>query len=73
MTEKRLQIMCRNNRWDISIELQRHILEVYGDEPDSYEWTEQDLFEQIRRFVVQGGQNAEICQKSSIRMLSDSG
>jgi hypothetical protein len=31
--------------------LERYILSIYGEEPFPYEWTEQDLCEQIRGLV----------------------
>lgn len=45
----------RRNFWRISVELESKILEEFGKEPEPdenehfYEYTEQDLYEQIRK------------------------
>lgn len=73
ITEKQLKILCRDNRWNLSDELKQHILKVYGEEPDSYSWTEQDLFEQVRKLVVQGRQTTLNRNNISDTMSMDSG
>jgi len=52
MTRKKLKDLCDSMRWRISPELESKILLEYGEEPTPYEWSEQDLFEQIRKLVV---------------------
>jgi len=54
ITKKDINIL-RKNFWRISDELENEILEKFGKEPESdenghfYEYTEQDLYEQIRK------------------------
>ena len=50
-TKRHIDRLRNEGRMDISRELERHILSELGDEPFPYEWTEQDLDENIRRIV----------------------
>lgn len=51
MTKKKLRNLCESMHWWISPELESKILADFGEEPIPYEWSEQDLFEQIRKLV----------------------
>ena len=54
ITKKDINFL-RRNFWKISAELESEILETFGKEPEPdenghfYEYTEQDLYEQIRK------------------------
>lgn len=56
ITKKDINIL-RRNFWRISPELESEILETFGEEPEPdenghfHEYTEQDLYEQIRKMV----------------------
>lgn len=50
ITKKDINFL-RKKFWRISDELEREILEKFGTEPEPYEYTEQDLYEQIRKMV----------------------
>ena len=50
ITKKDINFL-RRKFWRISDELEREILEKFGKEPEPYEYTEQDLYEQIRKMV----------------------
>lgn len=50
ITKKDINFL-RRNFWRISDELESEILEKFGKEPEPDEYTEQDLYEQIRKMV----------------------
>lgn len=50
ITKKDINFL-RRKFWRISDELEREILEKFGKEPEPYKYTEQDLYEQIRKMV----------------------
>lgn len=53
ITRKRINEMRTHNRMRIDAELEEIILARYGEEPEPFEYTEQDLCEQIRKLVYQ--------------------
>ena len=53
ITPKMINEMRRHGRIPIDKELEASLLEHYGTEPFPHTYTEQDLYEQIRKFIVQ--------------------
>jgi hypothetical protein len=53
ITRKRINGMRTHGRMRIDAELEEIILAEYGVEPEQYEYSEQDLHEQIRKLVYQ--------------------
>lgn len=53
ITRKRINEMRIHGRMRIDADLEEIILAEYGVEPEPYEYTEQDLCEQIRKLVYQ--------------------
>lgn len=54
LTEKMLQEYIQQNRISITKEKTQEILQVLGNEPDNhYEWSEQDLYEHLRKLIKQ--------------------
>lgn len=51
-SKKLIETICRNYRVEPNKILVAHILSVYGREPSPHVWTEQDLFEQIRKIIL---------------------
>ena len=52
LTEKMLQEYIQQNRISITKEKTQEILQVVGSEPDNhYEWSEQDLYEHLRKLI----------------------
>ncbi|MGN0487349.1 MAG: hypothetical protein ACI4GB_08980 [Acutalibacteraceae bacterium] len=52
LTEKMLQEYIQQNRISITKEKTQEILYVLGIEPDNhYEWSEQDLYEQLKKLI----------------------
>lgn len=52
LTEKMLQEYNQQNRISITKEKTQEILHVLGIEPDNhYEWSEQDLYEHLRKLI----------------------
>ena len=52
LTEKMLQEHIQQNRISITKEKTQEILQVLGNEPDNqYEWSEQDLYEHLRKLI----------------------
>ena len=41
----------RESRWVITKELEALILAEFSEEPDPHGWTDQDLYEQVRKIV----------------------
>ena len=54
LTKKLLDEYQENTRRYISQEQQRHILEQLGIEPDGFEYSEQDIYEQLNKFLTRG-------------------
>lgn len=53
---------------NISEELEAFLIEQYGEEPFLYEYTEQDLYEQIRKLVDEHlSGNLDIVEKGSLK------
>lgn len=51
VTKRSLRKMCESMWVRISTEQERAILERFGTEPESYEWSEQDIGVQIRNYL----------------------
>ena len=52
LTEKMLQEYIQQNRISITKEKTQEILQVLGNAPDNhYEWSEQDLYEHLRKLI----------------------
>lgn len=52
LTEKMLQEYIQQNRISITKEKIQEIPQVLGNEPDNhYEWSEQDLYEHLRKLI----------------------
>jgi len=52
ITKRKLKKLCKDNRWVICSDLETYILDYFKDEPYPYTWSEQDIYEQIRKLVV---------------------
>jgi hypothetical protein len=50
--KKLIEKICFNYRVEPTKILVDHILQIYGREPFPHSWTEQDLFEQIRKLIL---------------------
>lgn len=51
ITEKELSLYLSEQRLRVSPEKKKKILELFSTEPDGFQWTEQDVYEQIRKLV----------------------
>ena len=51
-TKAWLEELCTAQRWAIRSELADYLLDNFGEEPWPETWSEQDLFEQIRKLVL---------------------
>jgi hypothetical protein len=51
LTAKKLNRMCKSMRVCITKEQQCAILEMFGTEPEPYEWSEWEVAEGIRSFI----------------------
>ena len=52
ITEKELNSYLSEQRLHVSQEKKKEILTLFSTEPeDDFQWTEQDIFEQIRKLV----------------------
>ena len=60
ITRRQIQRMRTHARMHIDAELEEMILAEYGVEPDPYEYTEQDLHEQIRKMVNRYNQERDV-------------
>jgi hypothetical protein len=47
-----IEELRRGNRWRIDETLEAMILEEFSEEPYPHSWTDQDLYEQIRKLVM---------------------
>jgi asparagine synthetase B (glutamine-hydrolysing) len=46
-------------RMNIDAELENRLFEEFGTEPHPYEYSEQDLYEQVRKFIMHYNQEKE--------------
>jgi hypothetical protein len=51
LTKKDIQKLRESSFLNISAEQEAEILERFGSEPDGHEYTEQDIYEQIRKMI----------------------
>lgn len=51
LTRDLLNEICEAQRWNIGVKLIDYLLDCYGEEPWPHTWSQQDLFEQIRKIV----------------------
>ena len=52
ITEKELSLYLSEQRLRVSPEKKKKVLTLFSSEPeDGYQWTEQDIYEQIRKLV----------------------
>ena len=51
LCKRKLKKLCEGLWISISKEQERVILERFGEEPEPYEWTEQDIVVQIQNFL----------------------
>jgi len=56
VTVKFLNEIFRQMGYRIDKPLESYLLDTYREEPFPYEWTEQDLYEQIRKIIHQYNQ-----------------
>ena len=58
--------MCYEWSWNLTPEITTQILEIYGKNPkdEHYVWSEQDIFENIRKLFRDGNP-----QKNSLKIL----
>ena len=56
ITRTQIEHMRRHGRLRIDTELEAMILATYGVEPEPYTYTEQDLYEQIRKLINEHNQ-----------------
>lgn len=54
LARQRLRNWAQTNRITISAEQEIIILDRFSVEPDPYEWSEQDIYEQTRNFLKYG-------------------
>lgn len=57
ITKKKLSKLCQDKRWFLCRDLEVYILDYYKNEPYPYIWSEQDLYEQIRKLVLNDALN----------------
>lgn len=53
-----------NSRWRITAELEARLLAEFTEEPYPHVWSDQDLYEQVRRYV--GDYNAKFPEPSHL-------
>lgn len=53
ITRKQIEQLRSNCRLRIDAQLEEMIIAQYGIEPEPYEYSEQDLYEQIRKLISQ--------------------
>ncbi len=56
ITRKQIHRMRANGRLHIDAQLEESILAQYGVDPESHEYSEQDLYEQIRKLIYRYNQ-----------------
>ena len=51
LTKKNLDRLQKSMHHWFTSEQRQEILEIFGSEPDEYEWSEQDIAENIRKII----------------------
>lgn len=61
ITKKELAKMCYGRGWILTPEIESLILEIYGQNPEAehFTWSEQDIFENIRKICRDGKSQAD--------------
>ena len=52
LTHNLIERLRSPGRMDIDTDLEAQLLKHFGKEPHPYEYSEQDLYEQVRKFVM---------------------
>ena len=64
LTPKMIAVMRRY--WKIDEHLEALLLERFGSEPYPYDYTEQDLYEQTRKFIAQYNEAQTVASKNRL-------